>query len=305
MGFIDLHIHTTASDGTFTPTEVVYEALRRKLSVIAITDHDTMKGIEEAVNALYRYGDNNEGIVIGRDAHNCVYGISNNEDVLTIVPGVEVSCQYGGGEIHMLGLFIDDKNDVLEMNLTEMRKERDRRNEKMIALFNEKNIPMTMDDLLFGQADTVVTRAHFARYLVENGYVKTKDEAFKKYIGDGCPFYLPRHYIEPETAIRWIHEAGGLAFLAHPYLYGFKEEKVRKMLLDLKEIGLDGLEAYHSSTDNGRTNQLREYANHMELLVSGGSDFHGDNKPYIYMGVGKGNLRITDHVYEQICKSQV
>ena len=312
MDFIDLHIHTTASDGTCTPAEVVMEALRRRLSVIAITDHDTTSGIVEAIDALEEYYEKQElSRNTYREGHGGYYDDAhidmfsdNCTDRLIVVPGVEISCQYAGREIHMLGLFIDYEDEILERNLTEMRNERDSRNERMIGLFNEQGIPMTLEDLKFGQPETVVTRAHFARFLVEKGYVKSKDEAFKKYIGNGCPFYLPRHYIEPEAAIRWIHEAGGLAFLAHPYLYGFKEEKVRQMLQDLKEIGLDGLEAYHSTTDNGRTNQLREYANKLELLVSGGSDFHGENKPYIYMGVGKGNLRITRHVYDKIVNRQ-
>lgn len=280
MSFIDLHIHTTASDGTFTPSEVVEDALKRRLSVIAITDHDTTMGIKEAIHAA--------------EGHD-----------ITIVPGVEISCFYGGREIHMLGLFLDIENGKLEQHLSMMREDRAGRNERMISLMNQAGIPVTLEELKFGEPDTVITRAHFARYLVEKGYVKTKDEAFKKYIGDGCPFYLPRTYIEPETAIAWIHEAGGLAFLAHPYLYDFKEAKVRQMIQDLKSVGLDGLEAYHSSTDQGRTNQLREYAKKWELLVSGGSDFHGENKPYIYLGVGKGNLRITHHVYEKIVNRQV
>lgn len=304
MSFIDLHVHTTASDGTYTPKEVVEEAFRRGLSVIAITDHDTIRGIGEAV-IEFTYYKQNKTLCIQCGEHQ-IHGFNgenlSDADELILVPGVEISCQYEGREIHMLGLFIDYESESLEKNLTDMREERDRRNEQMIRLFQDAGISMCLEDLKFGEPDTVVTRAHFARFLMEKGYVKSKDEAFKKYIGDRCKFYLPRHYIEPEQAIDWIHEAGGYAFLAHPYLYGFQEEKVRRMLMDLKDIGLDGLEAYHSTTDNGRTNQLRDYAGRMDLMVCGGSDFHGENKPYIYMGVGKGNLRITRHVFEKLVK---
>jgi predicted metal-dependent phosphoesterase TrpH len=299
MSFIDLHIHTTASDGTFSPKEVVEEAVRRGLSVIAITDHDTTQGIPEALEAIEDY----YGKIDSRKVQ--VSSGMENEEKLILVPGVEISCWYDTREVHMLGLFIDYTNDEFNEKLKAMEEERDRRNDKMIEMFNEHGIFMTLEDLKFGQEDTVVSRAHFARYLEEHGYVKSREEAFKKYIGDGCPFYLSRNYISAETAIQWIHQVGGMAFLAHPYLYGFKEDKVRKMLNDLKEFGLDGLEAYHSTADNGRTNQLRAYAKKLDLMVSGGSDFHGGNKPYIYMGVGKGNLRITRHVYDTIMKRMV
>lgn len=280
MSFIDLHVHTTASDGTFTPEEVVKLALERQLSVLAITDHDTVSGVEEAILTAK-----------GHD--------------ITIVPGVEISCFYDKTEIHMLGLFIDWRNDTFAKNLEEMRERRKDRNERMVLRMNEDGIPVTLEKLQFEGKDTVITRAHFARFLEQEGYVKSKDEAFKKYVGEGCPYYLPREYIPYETAIDWIHEAEGLAILAHPYLYGFKEYKVRKMLEDLKEAGLDGLEAYHSSTNQGQSNLLREYGKRYNLLISGGSDFHGNNKPYVHLGTGKGNLKITDYVYEKLVNRQV
>lgn len=280
MSFIDLHVHTTESDGTFTPKEVVKLALDRQLSVLAITDHDTVSGVEEAI-------------------------LTAKDHDITIVPGVEISCFYDKTEIHMLGLFIDWKNETFAKNLEEMRERRSNRNERMIALMNADGIPVTLKKLQFEGKDTVITRAHFARFLEQEGYVKSKDEAFKKYVGEGCPYYLPREYIPYETAIDWIHEAEGLAILAHPYLYGFKEHKVKKMLEDLKEAGLDGLEAYHSSANQGQINLLREYGKRYHLLISGGSDFHGNNKPYVHLGTGKGNLKITDYVYEKLMSKQV
>lgn len=280
MGFVDLHIHTTASDGTFSPSQVVEMALERGLMAIAITDHDTVAGVEEAMEAA-------------------------KGEAMEVVPGVEISCLYSGREIHMLGLFLDWKDPVFLERMEEMRRERESRNQRMIQRMREDDILVTEDALRFGQEDTVITRAHFARFLQQEGYVKTKDEAFKKYVGEGCPYYIPREYIPYEQAISWIQQAGGLAILAHPYLYGFSEPKVRQMLEELKEAGLEGLEAYHSSANNGQSNLLREYAKKYELLVSGGSDFHGSNKPYVHLGVGKGNLRITDYVYEKLVQRQV
>lgn len=275
MSFIDLHVHTTASDGTFSPKEVVEYGLEKGLSVMAITDHDTIAGIEEAVKTA-------------------------EETDLLIVPGVELACIYKGIEIHMLGLFLDWKDEKFARHLLDMREKRENRNQKMIENMQKGGIDISMDKLIFEDADTVITRGHFARFLEAEGYVKSKKEAFDRYIGIGCPYYLPREYIDPVDAIDWIHEAGGLAFLAHPYLYGFSEGEVKKMLLTLKEAGLDGLEAYHSSSSQGQTNVLRQYGKEMELMVSGGSDFHGSNKPDVDLGCGKGNLRITHYIYEKI-----
>ena len=275
MSFIDLHVHTTASDGTLSPTEVVEYARQKGLAVLAITDHDTIDGIEEAYNSAKQEGP-------------------------TIVPGVELACLYEGVEIHMLGLFLEWQGSQLAKRLTDMRERREKRNEAMIEKMNRDGILVTKEALYFGEENTVITRAHFARYLQEAGLVKTKEEAFLKYVGIGCPYYLPREYISPREAVCWIQEAGGLAFLAHPYLYGFSESKVKKMIKELAEVGMDGLEAYHSTSSEYQTGTLRQYASQYGLLVSGGSDFHGDNKPYVDLGTGRGSLKITHYIYEQI-----
>lgn len=284
MSFIDLHVHTTASDGTFTPAEVVEYARKKGLSALAITDHDTIAGIPEALMAAEK---NREMV-------------KKNEQWPEIVPGVEISCIYEGIEIHMLGLMIDWQDKQFDKRLSDMRKKRESRNERMIERMQKDHIPITMDKLLFGEEDTVITRAHFARFLEQEGYVKSKEEAFQKYVGIGCPYYIPREYISPEKAIGWIQEAKGFAFLAHPYLYGFSESQVRKMIQFLKDKGMNGLEAYHSSASQGQTSQLRQYAAQYGLLVSGGSDFHGSNKADVDLGCGRGGLRITDFVYEKI-----
>ena len=280
MSFIDLHVHTTASDGTLSPKEVVELAANNDISVIAITDHDSVNGIKEAKDAA-------------------------RESKTEVVPGVEISCGYEGREIHVLGFFIDWNDQIFQERLHESKGGRDQRNDKMIALMRQDGIDISMEKLKFGKEDTVVNRAHFARFLKENGYVKSNEEAFKKYVGDGCKYYLEREYVPAETAIEWIHEAGGIAFLAHPYLYHLKEPQVKKLVKDFKEMGGDGLEAYHSSVNQGQVNLLREYAKENNLMVSGGTDFHGANKPYIHLGVGKGNMRLTEHIYKKIKLRQV
>lgn len=277
MSFVDLHVHTTASDGTLSPTEVVKYGVEKNLSVIAITDHDTISGIEEGMKA------------------------AENEPI-TVVPGIELACMYQKREIHMLGFFVDWKDEIFVKRLADLRQNREKRNEKMIEKMQRDGIPVTMEKLRFEEEDTVITRAHFARFLEQEGYVKSKNEAFEKYVGIHCPYYIPREYIDPKEAISWIHQAKGMAFLAHPYLYHFSEYQVKTMIKDLKEMGLDGIEAYHSTAGIGQTGILRQYAREHELLISGGSDFHGANKPDVDLGRGWGNLRITHYLYDDIRK---
>lgn len=275
MRLIDLHVHTTASDGTFSPKEVVEYGIQKGLSVMAITDHDTIAGIEEAIKSAEKTN-------------------------LMIVPGVELACRYQGIEIHMLGLFLDWKDETFARRLFDMRERREKRNEKIIAKMQEDGIAISMEKLIFEEKNTVITRGHFARFLEQEGYVTSKKEAFDRYIGIGCPYYFPREYVSPREAIRWIQEAGGLAFLAHPYLYGFSEGEVKGMLRKLKEEGMDGLEAYHSSASQGQSLVLRQYGKEMGLMISGGSDFHGSNKPDVDLGCGRGNLHISYDVYDRI-----
>lgn len=277
MGFIDLHVHTTASDGTLSPTEVVTYAAQKELSVIAITDHDTVGGISEAINAAKQI-----------------------KQAPVIVPGVEISCLLKTEEIHILGLMLQWEDENLNQTLASMREKRDSRNERMVERMRKDGIPITMEKLIFEDEDTVITRAHFARFLEQEGYVKTKNEAFEKYIGKNCPYFIPREYLTPQEAISLIHHAGGIAMLAHAFLYGFTQSQVGLMLGYLKPLGLDGLEAYHSSHTQGQIQMLRQYAADHNLLVSGGSDFHGSNKPDIELGSGRGSLRITDAVYRKI-----
>lgn len=276
MSYVDLHVHSNASDGTFTPSELVLEALKTpELSVIALTDHDCIDGIEEAMDAAMNTS-------------------------LTIVPGTELSCYYEAREIHILGLFIDYKSDLLKHELEHLKEERLNRNLKMIELFNRDGIPMSMEKLCAGNPNTVITRAHFARVLVEEGVCKTKDAAFKKYIGVGCPYYLPKVAITPEYALKLIKGAGGLAILAHPLLYKLGYSQIETMINYLIPLGLDGIEAYHSSNNWYESDKLRSLALKYNLLITGGSDFHGGNKPDIALGKGRGGLYVDHKIYETL-----
>ena len=275
MRFIDLHVHSTASDGTLTPTEVVERAIQHNLAAIALTDHDTVAGISEALAA-------------GRNSQT------------TIIPGIEVSCDYNATEIHVLGFYLDYTSTELQEKLYTIRHAREKRNEDMIALFQKDDIPITMELLQNGNPKTVITRAHFARVLMELGICKTKEQAFSRYIGTNCKYYLPKPVITPEYALGLITEAGGIPVLAHPLLYHLGYRQVEDMITELMSYGLKGVEAYHSSNNIYESDRLRSIALRHNLITTGGSDFHGQNKPDIDIGCGRGGLRITEHLLQPL-----
>ncbi len=275
MRYVDLHVHSNASDGTLTPSEVVHLALQKNLAAIALSDHDTVKGVPEAISAA-------EGTT------------------LEVVPATELSCYYQNVEIHVLGLFVDYRDADFQAKLEELEQERMQRNLDMIALFQRDNISITLEELQAGNPQSVITRAHFARVLVEKGYCKDKNAAFDRYVGVGCPYYLPKPQITPELSLPLITKAGGIPILAHPMLYKLGYRQVEELIQYLIPLGLKGIEAYHSSNNISQSDKLRSLALKYHLVVSGGSDFHGANKPDIELGTGRGSLRITESILDAI-----
>lgn len=275
MRYVDLHVHSNASDGTLTPSEVVHLALQKNLAAIALSDHDTVKGVPEAISAA-------EGTT------------------LEVVPATELSCYYQNVEIHVLGLFVDYRDADFQAKLEELEQERMQRNLDMIALFQRDNISITLEELQAGNPQSVITRAHFARVLVEKGYCKDKNAAFDRYVGVGCPYYLPKPQITPELSLPLITKAGGIPILAHPMLYKLGYRQVEELIQYLIPLGLKGIEAYHSSNNISQSDKLRSLALKYHLVVSGGSDFHGANKPDIELGTGRGGLRITESILDAI-----
>lgn len=272
---IDLHTHSTESDGTLTPEELMKHAKERGLSAIALTDHDAISGINKARPVADALG-------------------------LDFVPGVELSTDYQGQEVHILGYYIDTAQPDFLKQLKEFVDTREKRNEKMAALLKQEGFDITIDALTAENPDSVITRAHFARYLVEHGFVKDRETVFAKYLGDGCKCYVPREKITPFEAIRLIQLGGGLAFFAHPVLCHMNHDRLRFFIKSLKEAGLNGLEAIYSMNAPGDERNLMRLAEEFDLLISGGSDFHGANKPQIQLGTGKGNLRIPYEILERI-----
>lgn len=276
---IDLHIHSTCSDGTFTPEEIIQKVIDKRLYGFSLTDHDTVDGISNIL-------------------------ATHLPDDLKFIPGIEISCDALGREIHILGYGIDHKNKALNDTLRSLRNKRFQRNLDMIHLFQKDGYPITLEKLQNGEPDTVITRAHFARTLIAEGICTSMDQAFSKYLGETCKYYVPKPFFDPKDCLKLILDAGGIPVLAHPFLYKFSNLDTKHLIRDLKEYGLCGIEVYHSSQHAGQISKLREWQNEYDLLATGGSDFHGTNKPDIEIGTGRGPLFVPDHLLDELLQYQ-
>lgn len=277
MNFVDLHVHSNASDGTFTPTEIVELAVKKGLTAIALTDHDTTDGIKEAKEAALNLP-------------------------LEVIPGIELSCVYLEEEIHILGLYVDTENPDFSREILALKKIRDDRNVEIIRRFQEAGIFLDLSDVQAGNPDTVITRAHFARVLLEKGYVRSMDQAFKKYLNYGGPYCPRKEKITPEHAMDILVQSQAFPVLAHPCQYHLGDKKTDELVGYLKSLGLLGLEVYHSSNNQHESGKLRKLARKHNLFPTGGSDFHGSNKPDIQIGSGRGGLRVSSLLLEDIKK---
>ena len=260
---IDLHAHTTASDGSLTPAELVGKAHALGLTALAVTDHDTLAGLAEARAAARGIG-------------------------LDLVPGVELSVEDDAGRFHLLGYGFDPGNEGFAQTLITLRRSRAARNEQMAQKMAALGLPVTMDDVRAeaGEDAQVIARPHFARALIKKGVVTSVAQAFDKYLSTGKPLYLPKEVLTPHDAIALIHGAGGVAVMAHPGLVPLDEAALADRLESLaREDGLDGLEAYYSQHSPADTDRFLALAAHLGLLVTGGSDFHGIAKPHVPLGV--------------------
>lgn len=276
MKYIDLHTHSTMSDGSMTPEEVVNHAKNNQLSVIAITDHDSVEGVERAIL---------EGKRIG----------------VEVVPGVEMSAQFKT-ETHILGYDIDIYDKGFLFAMEEVRKARYERN-----LITAKNLVKLGFDVSYDEAcrfapNGVLGRAHFARLMAEKGYVKSVKEAFDKYLSVGKAGYCDYQRYTPEECIEIINNAGGKAFLAHLHLLKLPDDELENYVIRLKNAGLSGIEGYYTEYDEEMHQKYLNLAQKHNLLVSGGTDFHGEMKPQILIGKGYGNLRIPYSLLENMRK---
>ena len=280
---IDLHTHTSKSDGSYTPTELVDYAIQKALIAVAITDHDTTDGLDEAISyaALLR---------------------RQGKPSIEVIPGIEFSTEYEGKDVHIVGLYISYDAPAFQAQLDAFVESRINRNIKMCTKLQEAGIDITYEKLQEDNPGAVITRAHYAAYLHTHGYVRSRTEAFDRYLGDHTPYFIPREKVTPVQAVRLILDAGGVPILAHPPLYHMGKDRLRKLVASLKEAGLIGIEAIYSTYTNQDENDMRKLADEFHLLLSGGSDFHGANKVNYNLGTGRGNLRIPYSLLESLKK---
>ena len=249
---LDLHVHSTASDGLLAPPDLIEEAVAAGLEGMALTDHDTVSGIGAAQE----------------------YTRLHHPD-FWFIPGIEMNTDVGPHEVHILGYFIDPANEVLLNRLEEIRQARIQRNWKMVKKLNTMGYRISTERVVELAQGGIVGRPHIAQALVEKGYVFSVKEAFDKLIGQGKPAYVPRYKFLPEEAVQLIKGAGGVAVLAHPGLIG-NEELVDKIL----SLDIEGIEVYYPEHSEEDTCRYLEIARRRGLIVTGGSDYHGAPEEY-------------------------
>jgi len=302
MQAVDLHVHSNRSDGTFSPSQLVDYARAKGLKAFALTDHDTVDGLEEAVS--YAKG-------LRSAQTSASEGNPESENLIPsplipeVIPGIEFSTEYisrdgHSHDIHVLGLYIGYQDTFFQKKLTEFVDSRILRNQKMCRLLREAGMDISYEGLLAEFPDAVITRAHYAKYMQRHGFIQSIGEAFECYIGDGCPCYVPREKVTPAQAVKLVLAAGGVPILAHPVLYHLCDEELELLTKNLANAGLAALEAIYSTYTAAEERSMRRLASKYGLLVSGGSDFHGDNKPGLDLGCGYGKLFIPSSVLDDI-----
>lgn len=279
---IDLHVHSNKSDGSNAPEELVQLAIEKGLSAFALTDHDTVDGINAALS--YAAGLRAEGI----------------PNVPEVIPGIELSTEYHGKDIHLVGLYIDHNSSEFRAQLKHFVDSRIERNRKMCTNLAEAGIDISYEKLVKAFPDSVLTRAHYAVYLVEHGYSLSKEDAFSQYLGDHTKYFVPREKITPEMGVELILQAGGIPILAHPILYRMSDARLEELVVRLKEAGLMGIEAIYATYTLAEERQIRKLAEKYDLCISGGSDYHGVAKPGLELGTGYGKLFVPEDLLEII-----
>lgn len=265
--YIDLHLHTTASDGSFSPRQVVEEANNLGFKAIAITDHDTV-----------------DGLAVGRKAAE-TYGIE-------LVPGVELNTDYQETEVHVLGYYINEQQSEFAATLEELKAARRRRIKKMVAKLDQLGIELSWSKILSRAGDSALGRAHVAELLIEKGYAANWEAAFEEYIGRSAPGYVVREKLTPKQAIAVVKKAGGIPIIAHPGLIGDDS-----LLPQLIEWGAAGLEVYHSDHSAEDVARYRKFVKNNNLLMTGGSDCHGPDRK---QGVLLGQIKAPYYLLEKL-----
>ena len=272
---IDLHVHTTASDGTDSPEEVVKKAEELGLTAIAITDHDTASGAAAALEICDKYN-------------------------VEVVAGIEISAEFEGTEVHILGYLIDPHSRALKPVLDWVVNDRNERNRKIVGMLEADGYDISLKGLEEKHPGTVLGRPHIAGWLMEKGYVSSIQQAFDEFLADGKKYFLPRTYLPLDEAVKAIKNAGGVAVAAHLLQYKFNDEKLRDFLRTAKAAGVIGMETTYSLYSQEETRYLENIAEELSLIKTGGSDYHGSRKPNIMLGIGTGSMAVSDGYLDEI-----
>ena len=267
MKTIDLHTHSLKSDGAQPPAEVVRTAHAAGLAAMALTDHDSVAGVQQALD---------EGARLG----------------VEVIPGVELSAQ-SDTELHILGYFIDIRNPALQQAMAYALQVRDERQVETCRKLNEQGFAITMDELRAeAHGNPVLCRAHFAQIMVRKGYAASVRDAFDRYLSVGCYAYTNRQALTGPEAVSLIRQAGGIAVAAHLHLIKLPDDALKAYLQTLIPYGLDGVEGYYTDYTPAMQTRYQAMAKELGLTISGGTDYHGANKPHIAIGKGRGELAI-------------
>nr|WP_320131231.1 PHP domain-containing protein [uncultured Holophaga sp.] len=275
---IDLHCHSTFSDGTDSPTTLVTLARDLGLSALALTDHDTLDGLDEFLTCPVEGGPRR-------------------------IPGIEFSCRYLGMELHILGLLFKPSHAPLRAHVQDLKQRREERNRAMLVRLGDLGLKVTWEDIRIHASSDLVSRAHFAKALHRLRIAGSPQDAFQRFLGEGRPAYVPFRDLEPAEACRWIREAGGVALVAHPGRSLRRDFRWEDAMPELKGMGVVGFEASYPDYSSREEHYFHQLARSLDMIPSGGSDYHGSTKPGICLGVGRGTLAVDESVLEALERS--
>ncbi|MFV0503031.1 MAG: PHP domain-containing protein [Lachnospirales bacterium] len=267
---IDLHLHSNISDGTDTVEELIAKAKKIGVNVLSLTDHDTIDGVIKAKNLC-------------------------EEKNIIFINGIELTATYKSYEIHLLAYNFSVDNNIIKDLANKIKEIRNTRNKKMVKKFEEIGINISLDKLNEENKNSIITRTHFAIELLKQGYAETKEDAFNKYLLPERGTYVAKNSVSAEECILNVHKAGGVVILAHPTKYDFFED-IGDVIGELSAISLDGVEAYYNDYTEEESSIIINEAQKNNLVLTGGSDYHGQNKTNINIGIGKGNLKIASNM---------
>ncbi len=276
---IDLHTHSRYSDGSDSPTDIIRLAHQAGCSYVALTDHDRLDGIKEAADEASKIG-------------------------IGFIPGVEISCIFDNGTLHLLAYFLNPTDGPLQDRLTGMQEARTKRNLEMAEKLQQNGIPITWEELMEEAGGPNLGRPHFAAVMVRKGIVPSIQEAFDTYLAKGKPFYVPKVQITTPEAIRLTKESGAVPVIAHPSTLGLTPTKLESYLREMKAFGLAGVESYYARYTRQERAGMASIAESVGLVATGGSDYHGSYKVGLNIGTGEGDLNVPDSVVEQL-KSRI